>query len=74
MNSVSYLEIKDRGKYLEKLYLDINTRKEMFGSAEYIGIHECHICCNGQDKYPYCKKPGKYGCVPLKKYEALNKA
>lgn len=66
MRDASYLGIKDKNKYLEQLYSHLKSRKEAFGSAEFIGIHECYICDNKLERYPFCKKPGKYGCVPLK--------
>jgi hypothetical protein len=66
MEMAPFLGIQDKDNYLIKLYLDLASRKEAFGSSEFIGIHECHICINKLDKYPFCRKSGKYGCVPLK--------
>ena len=66
LNLEPYNGIQDKANYLKSLYDYIAKRKEAFGSNEYMGIHECLICINYLDKYPHCKKPRKYGCVPLK--------
>lgn len=64
MSSVSYLGIQNKRKYLRELYVELSNRQIARGSRGLVGIHECHLCVNGLDKHPFCKKRGEYGCIP----------